>query len=82
MQLTRNEIYILKLLIDRRNRIVSREELIKSLWDDERFVSDNTLTVNLNRLRKKLEDIGLDRFIETKVGQGYMAADESDLHDR
>lgn len=82
VQLTRNEIYILKLLIDRRNRIVSREELIKSLWDDERFVSDNTLTVNLNRLRKKLEDIGLDRFIETKVGQGYIAVDEADNHDR
>ncbi|MBY9078534.1 response regulator transcription factor [Paenibacillus sp. HN-1] len=82
VQLTRNEIFILKLLIDRRNRIVSREELIKSLWDDERFVSDNTLTVNLNRLRKKLEDIGLDQFIETKVGQGYIAVDEADNHDR
>lgn len=74
--LTKNEIYILKLLIERRNKIVSREELITSLWDDERFVSDNTLTVNLNRLRKKLEEIGLGRYIETKVGQGYMALEE------
>jgi two-component system, OmpR family, bacitracin resistance response regulator BceR len=72
-ELTKNEIYILKLLIEQKNKIVSREELIKSLWDDERFVSDNTLTVNVNRLRKKLEELDLGQFIETKVGQGYIA---------
>lgn len=76
IELTKNEIYILKLLIEKKNKIVTREELIKSLWDDERFISDNTLTVNVNRLRKKLEELGLDRMIETKVGQGYMAIEE------
>ena len=77
IELTKNEIFILKILIEQKNRIVSREELIKSLWDDERFVSDNTLTVNINRLRKKLDMIGLGQFIETKVGQGYMAKEEA-----
>lgn len=76
IELTKNEFYILKLLIEQKNRIVSREDIIKSLWDDERFVSDNTLTVNVNRLRKKLEEIGLGSQIETKVGQGYIAREE------
>ncbi|MCR8658602.1 response regulator transcription factor [Paenibacillus endoradicis] len=77
IELTKNEIYILKLLITKKNKIVSREEIITSLWDDERFVSDNTLTVNLNRLRKKLDELGLGRFIETKTGQGYIAMEEA-----
>ena len=81
IELTKNEIFILKLLIEQKNKIVSREELIKSLWDDERFVSDNTLTVNVNRLRKKLDEIGLGRFIETKVGQGYMAVKRLNVYD-
>ncbi|MFD3259090.1 response regulator transcription factor [Paenibacillus lentus] len=76
VELTKNEIYILKLLIEKKNKIVTREELVKSLWDDERFISDNTLTVNVNRLRKKLEELDLGRMIETKVGQGYMAIEE------
>lgn len=78
IELTKNEMLILKLLIENKNRIVSREDLMKSLWDNEQFVSDNTLTVNVNRLRKKLESIGLAPFIETKVGQGYMATEEAD----
>ncbi|OLS36303.1 DNA-binding response regulator [Alkalihalophilus pseudofirmus] len=73
IELTKNEIFILKLLVERKNKIVSREELINLLWDDQRFISDNTLTVNVNRLRKKLAEIGLGAGIETKVGQGYMA---------
>lgn len=77
IELTKNEIYILRLLITKKNKIVSREELITSLWDDERFVSDNTLTVNLNRLRKKLDELALGRFIETKTGQGYIAVEEA-----
>lgn len=77
IELTKNEIYILKILIEHKNKIVSREKLIEHLWDDERFVSDNTLTVNVNRLRKKLGEIGLSEFIETKVGQGYMATEEA-----
>ncbi len=77
VELTKNETFILKKLIEQKNKIVSREDLIKSLWDDERFVSDNTLTVNVNRLRKRLDELGLGRFIETKVGQGYIAIEEA-----
>ncbi|MGA5688393.1 response regulator transcription factor [Cytobacillus pseudoceanisediminis] len=80
IELTKNEIYILKLLIERKNQIVSRDDIINSLWDDKRFISDNTLTVNINRLRKKLDDIGLGAKIETKVGQGYMAIEEDASH--
>ncbi|WP_342422073.1 response regulator [Paenibacillus sp. FSL E2-0178] len=75
--LTKNEMLILKILVERKDSIVDREEMIKSLWDNEHFVSDNTLTVNVNRLRKKLEPLGLEAFIETKVGQGYMATEEA-----
>lgn len=76
IELTKNEAFILKILIDYKNQTVSREQLINELWNDERFVSDNTLTVNVNRLRKSLEIIGLGHFIETKVGQGYVAREE------
>jgi two-component system, OmpR family, bacitracin resistance response regulator BceR len=76
IELTKNEIFILKLLIDQKNKIVSRDEVMNRLWDDKRFISDNTLTVNVNRLRKKLDELGLGRKIETKVGQGYMAVEE------
>jgi len=78
VELTKNEMLILKTLVERKNKIVDREELMRSLWDNEQFVSDNTLTVNVNRLRKKLEAIGLAAYIETKVGQGYMATEEAD----
>ncbi|WP_203364045.1 response regulator transcription factor [Bacillus sp. REN10] len=81
IELTKNEIFILKQLIQQKNKIVSREELINSLWDDQRFVSDNTLTVNVNRLRKKLDELGLGSYIVTKVGQGYMAKEEDLFHD-
>lgn len=76
IELTKNEMFILKILIEHKNKIVSRDKIINQLWDDKRFVSDNTLTVNVNRLRKRLDDIQLGRFIETKVGQGYMAVEE------
>ena len=79
IELTRNELFILKQLINHKNTIVKRDELIRSLWEDERFVSDNTLTVNVNRLRKRLDELGLGHFIETKVGQGYMAKEEADF---
>jgi OmpR family two-component system bacitracin resistance response regulator BceR len=81
IELTKNEIFVLKLLIEQKNKIVSREELINSLWDDKRFISDNTLTVNVNRLRKRLDELGLGTFIETKVGQGYMAVEEVNGYD-
>lgn len=77
VDLTKNEMLILKQLIEKKSKIVSREEIIHRLWEDERFVSDNTLTVNVNRLRKKLAELGLGDAIETKVGQGYVARDES-----
>ncbi|WP_223701062.1 response regulator transcription factor [Sutcliffiella deserti] len=76
IELTKNEIFILKLLVERKNKIVSREDLMNLLWDDHRFISDNTLTVNVNRLRKKLAGIGLGDGIETKVGQGYTALEQ------
>lgn len=79
ISLTKNEMFILQLLVERKNIIVSRDDMINRLWDDKRFVSDNTLTVNVNRLRKRLDELGLGRFIETKVGQGYIATEETSL---
>lgn len=76
IELTKNEMYILKILVEKKNTIVTREELIESLWEDERFVSDNTLTVNVNRLRKKMDAFDLGKYIETKVGQGYIAKED------
>jgi len=52
--------------------IISRDSMMRSLWEDENFVDDNTLTVNINRLRKKLEDLDLENYIQTKKGQGYV----------
>lgn len=72
IELTKNEFKILYLLIKNSGIIVSRDRIMRSLWEDESFVDDNTLTVNINRLRKKLNDMGLDDFISTKKGQGYM----------
>lgn len=72
-ELTKNELFILKLLLQQVDKVVLREELMRKLWDDERFVNDNTLTVNVNRLRIKLEEIGLNGVIVTKKGLGYMA---------
>lgn len=70
-ELTKNELKILKLLMENQGKIVSREALMRSLWDDEIYVNDNTLTVNVNRLRLKLEELGLQSFITTKKGMGY-----------
>lgn len=72
-ELTKNELFILRILIQSVNTVVSRDELMRKLWDDERFVNDNTLSVNVNRLRLKLEEIGLKNLIVTKKGLGYMA---------
>jgi len=73
VELTKNELFILRVLLQSVNKIVSRDELMRKLWDDERFVNDNTLSVNVNRLRIKLEEIGLVEVILTKKGLGYMA---------
>ena len=73
IELTKNELFILKVLLKAEGQIVSRDELMRKLWDDERFVNDNTLTVNVNRLRQRLEEVGLVDVIVTKKGLGYMA---------
>ena len=73
VELTKNELFILKALLTSAGQIVSRDEMMRKLWDDDRFVNDNTLTVNVNRLRQRLEDIGLVDVIVTKKGLGYMA---------
>ncbi len=61
--------------MEKKNNIISREEIMKNLWDSDSFIDDNTLTVNVNRLRKKLEDMGITDFIMTKKGMGYMVHD-------
>lgn len=71
-ELTKNELKILHILAKNRNKIVAREEIINYLWDSQMFVDDNTLTVNITRLRNKLEEIGLPDIIETRRGQGYI----------
>lgn len=71
-ELTKNELKMLCFLAEHKGSIVSRDELMAHLWDSELFVDDNTLTVNINRLRKKLADLGLPDVIETRRGQGYL----------
>ncbi len=73
VELTKNELFILRVLLRQVDQIVPREELMRQLWNDERFVNDNTLSVNVNRLRSRLEEIGLVNVIETKKGIGYRA---------
>lgn len=70
--LTKNEVRILETLLEKAGRIVSRSELMERLWETDSFVDENTLTVNVGRLRRKLEEHGLFGFIVTKKGLGYM----------
>ena len=70
-ELTANELKIMKCLGKKKGNIVSREEIMNELWDSDAFIDDNTLTVNVTRIRKKLEEIGLEDVIVTKRGQGY-----------
>ncbi|WP_195265027.1 response regulator transcription factor [Clostridium sp. 1001275B_160808_H3] len=72
IELSKNESRILYVLIKNKEKIVSRNEIIESLWQSDEFVDDNTLTVNINRLRKKLEEIGAIDYLKTKRGQGYI----------
>lgn len=76
IDLTKNEYKILKYLIENREKIVSREDIMDVLWENDCFVDDNTLSVNITRLRSKLEELGLKDIIETKRGQGYMLKGE------
>ena len=72
ISLSKNEYLILKLLMERHNHIVSRDELMEVLWGNDEFVDDNTLTVNVTRVRKKLETAGCKDYIKTKKGLGYL----------
>lgn len=71
-ELTANELKIIRFLVKNKGKIVSREDIMNDLWDSEAFIDDNTLTVNITRIRKKLDEIGLQNIIETKRGQGYI----------
>lgn len=78
LELSRNEFRILQLLYEHAGQPVRRESIMKRLWDDECFVDDNTLTVNMNRLRRTLRELGLEDFIRTKKGVGYQLGGRQD----
>lgn len=71
VELTKNECRILALLMSRAGQVVSRADIMRDLWGSEAFIDDNTLTVNINRLRATLEKIGVANYLVTKRGQGY-----------
>lgn len=72
LELTKNEFKILQVLMQNVGSIVSRDNIMRKLWENESFVDDNTLTVNVARVRKKLAELGKEEFIHTKKGQGYI----------
>lgn len=72
IELTKNEFRILKYLVSNRDKIVSRDDIMISLWDSDDFIGDSTLTVNITRVRNKLEELGLKELLVTKRGQGYI----------
>lgn len=72
LSLSKNEFKILHILLENKAKVVSREKLMQGLWDTDSFIDENTLSVNVNRLRKHLEGIGLNDFIITKFGVGYI----------
>ena len=72
VELTKNELKIIHFLILNKDKIISRDELMDYLWESESFIDDNTLSVNIKRLRNKLEELGMNDCIETKRGQGYI----------
>ena len=72
VNLTKNEFKILQILMENKGRLVSRDTLMTKLWETDDYIEENTLTVNIARLRKKMEKAGLDEFITTKVGGGYL----------
>ena len=71
-ELTKNEFRILQILMENTGKVVSRDKIMEKLWEDESFIDDNTLTVNVTRLRKKLEETGIQDYIKTKKGAGYL----------
>ncbi len=78
IELTKNELKIIHFLLQKRGQIVSREEMMEYLWDTDSFIDDNTLTVNITRLKNKLLEIDLKEIIETKRGQGYLLKEETE----
>ena len=76
IDLTKNDYKILKMLLENKGKTVSRDALMTRLWETDCFVDENTLTVNITRLRKKLEQAGLTDFIVTRKGMGYLISDE------
>ena len=72
LELTKNDFRILQILFENHGKVVSREAIMTKLWENDSFIDDNTLTVNMTRLRRKLESIGLKDFIITKKGMGYL----------
>lgn len=80
IELTRNENRILTLLMQSKNRTVTRGKIMKRLWESDSFIDENTLSVNVNRLRAKLEEIGIKDFIRTRKGEGYAIHDEDLPH--
>lgn len=72
IELSKNEYRILLVLMENRGKVVSREQIMEKLWESENFIDENTLSVNIGRLRKKLDESGLCDFIKTKHGIGYM----------
>lgn len=72
VELTKNEFRILQVLMEQKGTVISRDLLMTKLWETDSYVDDNTLTVNVTRLRKKLDDVGLVQFIITKKGMGYL----------
>ena len=72
LELTKNEFRILQTLMENKGKVVSRDTLMTKLWQVDSYVEENTLTVNVTRLRKKLEAIGLTGFIATRIGSGYI----------
>lgn len=72
LELTKNELRILQVLMENKEKVVARDTLMTKLWESDSYVDENTLSVNVNRLRKKLESVGLSDFIQTKKGIGYL----------
>lgn len=72
IELTKNEFKILHMLLENKGKAVNRDDIMTRLWESDSFIDDNTLTVNVTRIRKKLSDVGLKDFIKTKKGIGYM----------
>ena len=72
VELTKNEMGILQLLLEQKGKIVTRDKMMERLWESDSFIDDNTLTVNVARLRKKLEEVGIEDMVKTKKGIGYI----------